>query len=65
MTKGKEKENAQIKRKKQGREGKIQKRVKRCKRKGKVLSMKIRNKREEEGENRRGYACIYCHIMIY
>ena len=39
-----------------GREGKIQKRVKRCKRKGKVLFMKIRNKREEEGENRRqGY----------
>ena len=35
-----------------GREGKIQKRVKRCKRKGKVLFMKIRNKREEEGENR-------------
>jgi hypothetical protein len=36
-----------------GREGKIQKRVKRCKRKGKVLFMKIRNKREEEGENRK------------
>ena len=36
-----------------GRGGKIQKRVKRCKRKGKVLFMKIRNKREEEGENRR------------
>ena len=53
MTKGKEKENAQIKRKKQGRKGKIQKRVKRCKRKGKVLFMKIRNKREEEWENRR------------
>ena len=33
-----------------GRGGKIQKRVKRCKRKGKVLSMEIRNKREEEGE---------------
>ena len=53
MIKGKEKENAQIKRQKQGREGKIQKRVKRCKRKGKVLFIKIRNKREEEGENRR------------
>ena len=38
-----------------GREGKIQKRVKRCKRKGKVLFMKIRNKREEEGENRRAH----------
>ena len=38
-----------------GREGKIQKRVKRCKRKGKVLFMKIRNKREEVGENRRAH----------
>ena len=36
-----------------GREGKIQKRVKMCKRKGKVLFMKISNKREEEGETRR------------
>ena len=49
-----------------GREGKIQKRVKRCKRKGKVLSMEIINKREEEGEKRRVHSThVYCHIMIY
>ena len=46
-----------------GREGKIQKRVKRCKRKGKVLFMKIRNKREEEGENRRVH--IYTVTLWY
>jgi len=66
MTKGKEKENAQIKRKKQGKRGKIQKGVKRCKRKGKVLSMEIRNKKgrgrgEEKGTH---YTCILSHYDI-
>ena len=46
-----------------GRGGKIQKRVKRCKRKGKVLLRKIRNKREEEGENR-SYTFILSHYDI-
>ena len=53
MTKVKEKENAQIKRKKEGKRRKDSKEGKMVQKKGKVLFMKIRNKREEEGENRR------------
>ena len=55
MTKGKRRKMHRSRERNKGRGGKIQKRVKRCKRKGKVLFMKIRNKREEVGENRRAH----------
>ena len=50
---GKRKEGNKLKGQKQGKKRKEPKRGNMCKIKGKVLLMKIRNKMEEEGENRR------------
>ena len=49
----KRKKGNKLKGQKQGKKRKEPKRGNMCKIKGKVLFMKIRNKREEEGENRR------------